>query len=63
MDKPEARGNEPGRDGLKKCAAVSTEGEPSSKAARTKASSSTRRWEDISVLRRHGSENKEVELE
>lgn len=63
MDTPDARGIDPGRDGSKKRAAVSTNGERPSKAAWTLASSDTRRLEDIPVPRRQGSEDKTVEVE
>lgn len=59
-DKPNTRGSDPKRDGLKNRAVVSMEGRCPLKAARTGASSVTRRLEGIPAPHRQGSEDKEV---
>lgn len=63
MDSPESGGNDAGREGSKKLAAVNTDEEPLSKVARREASSNVRRSEHISVPRRQASADKEVEVE
>lgn len=61
MKMPESRSNDPGRDGLKKLASGSTDGERTSKAARTKVSSDTHCLEDILLPRRQSEEVEDVE--
>lgn len=63
MDKSEANGTNPSGEGSKKRAAVSTEGECTSKAARRGAPSDTCRLKDILVPRQQDTEDKEVEVE
>lgn len=63
MDELESRRTNPGGEGMKKRAAVSTDVEHLSKAARTDAPSDTRRLEAILVPRRQSSEDEAVEVE
>lgn len=58
MDTSDARDNDPGRNNLKKSAAVSIKEKRQSKVMRTGALSDTRRLEYIPVPCRQGSENK-----
>lgn len=61
MEKQVGTDSDLGREGSKKPAAVSRDGERPSKTAGTRASSDTHRLEDISVPCRQGSEDEEVE--
>lgn len=51
------------RQGSKRRVSESTDGDRPSKAARKRASSDTREWENISVLRRRIGKNEEAELD
>lgn len=62
MDKLESKENDPGRERLKKRAAVSTDAQCPSKAALTEALSGTRYSEDIPVPRGPSDDNEDVEV-
>lgn len=62
MKKPESSDDDVGREGFKKRAALSTDGDRLSVAARTGASSDTRCLKDISVPGLRVVEHKEVEV-
>lgn len=63
IDKLEVKGNDPSRDGSKKSAAVSSNGERPSKVARSGALRDTRRLKVIPAPCRQGSEDKEINAE
>lgn len=63
MNRSKLRGDDPSREGPKRRAAVSTDGNRPSQAAQTGSLSDTRRLEDIFGSRRRVVEGKEIEAE